>query len=344
MTMSGIASGSSSSSSGDSSSGDSSSVNSGSSNKIDILIFTTDELLMHGMKLVGWSDAQLNRDSTNWRQKLTELFSADFGASPRVVAHIWEDLQTTNIAAAQIHDATSDDLTQLLYALHLLKVYPTEGQRQNKWHRCERNLRDDGWDLLLRIQALKATKIVWPTAEEIGDDIWIGSVDGTHMKTEEPNHPYFPKDTKAFSYKNHSAGVSYELVLSLKESRIIWMNGPFLASMHDSTIFSLPGGLRDKLQGTGLRLIADYGYRTHKDFVSFANSRDSPEVSKFKTRARMRHEGVNAKIKTLRCTDSARFRHKGKHTDGQSKFKIFFEAAVVVTQYKMEISEPLFDI
>jgi hypothetical protein len=185
---------------------------------------------------------------------------------------------------------------------------------------------------------------VWPTAAEIGDNVWIGTVDGTHVKTIEPSHLDFPKDPKAFSYKNQAAGLSYEIALSLWESRIIWMNGPFLASVHDTTIFAMPGGLKEKLQGTGLRLIADRGYSGHDEVISVMSSRDSPEVSKIKTRARMRQEGVNAKIKTLRCTDSARFRHTGNYKDGQSKFKICFEAAVVVTQYKMEITEPLFDI
>jgi hypothetical protein len=104
------------------------------------------------------------------------------------------------------------------------------------------------------------------------------------------------------------------------------MNGPFLASVNDTTIFAMPGGLKEKLQGTGLRLIADRGYSGHDQVISVMSSRDSPEVSKIKTRARMRHEGVNAKIKTLRCTDSARFRHTGTYKNGQSKFKICFEA------------------
>jgi DDE superfamily endonuclease len=285
----------------------------------------------------------LARASSKKVQKEQSWFSADFGVLPVVVVRIWEDLQTTNIAAAKIHSATIEDLSQLLYTLHLLKVYPTEEQRQNKWHRCDRVLRDNSWDLLLRLQALKEKKIVWPTAEEIGDNIFIGSVDGTHVKTEEPSHPRYPKDTQAFSHKNQAAGLSYEICLSLSESKIIWINGPFPASIHDATIFDRPGGLKEKLQGTGLRLIGDYAYRRHRHEISYANSKDSPEVSKFKTRARMRHEHVNAKLKTLRCVDGARFRHKGNHGN-QPKFKIFFEAACVVTQYKIEMTDPLFDI
>jgi hypothetical protein len=314
------------------------------SNYSNLFILTSDEILNRGLKLIGWTHQKLARKSKHKEEKQANWFSCEYGARPHVVAQIWIDLQRTEIEDARINDANEDDLSQLLYTLNFMKSYPTEGQRQNKWHACDRVLRDNCWSMLLRLQALKATKIVWPTDEELGDDIFVGAVDGTHIKTEEPMHAEFPKDEKAYSKKNHSAGLTYELVTSLSQSRIIWMNGPFLASTHDTTMFTAPGGLREKLQGTGLRLIGDSGYTGHDDFISRANSRDSPEVSKFKSRARLRHETVNGKIKTLRCTDSARFRHKGDHKDGQSKFKICFEAAVVVTQYKMENGEPLFDI
>jgi DDE superfamily endonuclease len=309
----------------------------------NLLIFTSDEILNHGLKLLGWTDKKLARESKHKHEKQANWFSCEYGAKPHVVAQIWIDLQRTEIEDARIIAATEDELTQVLYTLQLLKSYPTEGQRQNKWHACDRVLRDKCWSMLLRLQALKATKIVWPTDEELGDDIFVGAIDGTHIKTEEPMHPEFPKDPKAYSKKNHSAGLTYELVTSLSHSRIIWMNGPFPASTHDKAMFMAPGGLREKLQGTGLRLIGDSGYSGHDDFISRANSKDAPEVGKFKTRARLRHERVNGMIKTLRCTDSARFRHKGNHK-GQPKFKICFEAAVVITQYKMENGEPLFDI
>lgn len=320
------------------------SLSSSGSDGEDVLVLTGDEILRRGLKLLGWSEEKLARVSRNRQTKHTNLFTCDFGANPHVVAVIFFDLQTTDIAAAKIHYANMNDLENLLFALQFLKVYPTEGQRQNKWHQCDRVLRDNCWDILLRLQALKATKIVWPTAAEIGDNIWIGTVDGTHVKTQEPNHPDLPKDPKAFSYKNKAAGLSYEIAVLLWESRIIWINGPFPASRHDATIFAMPGGLKDKLQGSGMKLIADRGYGGHSDTISTMNAHDSPEVSKLKTRARLRQESVNSKIKTLRITDSARFRHRGVHTDGQSKFKICFEAAVVVTQYKMEINEPLFDV
>jgi DDE superfamily endonuclease len=316
-----------------------STISSGSLSDLgDAYVLTGDEFMQHGLLLLGWTERQLDRNSKRRREKHTAWFKAEFGCSGQVVAQIFEDLQTTDIQAARIDNAALEDASHLLYALAFMKSYPTEEQRQNKWHLCDRVLRDSGWDMLKRLQALKAKKIMWPTDDEIGNNIFIGSVDGTHVKTNEPSHPQFPKDPKAYSYKNKAAGLSYEIVVSISKSKIIWMNGPFLAAINDSTIFDTPGGLREKLEGTGCRLIGDSGYGGYHEWISRLSSHDSPEVSKFKTRVRMRHEAVNGKIKTFRCVDSARFRH------GEEKFKIAFEASVVVTQYKMDISEPLFDV
>ena len=83
--------------------------------------------------------------------------------------------------------------------------------------------------MLLRLQALKMAKVVWSTVTEIGNNIFIGSIDGTHVEIEEPNHPVFPKDKTAFSYKNHAAGLANEIVVSLSENQTNWINGPFPA-------------------------------------------------------------------------------------------------------------------
>lgn len=49
-------------------------------------------------------------------------------------------------------------------------------------------------------------------------------------------------------------------------------------------------------------------------------------------------ESLNAKLKTFKCLDSARFRH------GEAKFKLCFEAVAVLTQYRMELGDPVFAI
>ena len=313
-----------------------------------ILIVTGNEILRIGMKLLGWSEKQLKRQSKKFDAKRIYWFIANFGASPLVVVHVWEAMQRTDVAAARIDNATLDELSNLLFTFHFLKAHPTEGQQQNEWHMhvCDQKLSDDIWKMLLRIQALKIETIVWPPTEEIGDTVWIGTVDSTHVKTEEPkhpklsqeesNHPNLSKD--ALSYKHHAPAFVYEIVVSLWSSRIIWMRGPFLAETSGIQMFSTRGGLMKKLQKTNVKLIAHHGYRGFNEILSRPNSYDNPDVKKFKSRALMRHQAVIAKIKTLLCTDSAQFCHD------MSKFKICFEASVVITQYRMEISEPVFGI
>ena len=49
-------------------------------------------------------------------------------------------------------------------------------------------------------------------------------------------------------------------------------------------------------------------------------------------------ESLNGKLKTFKCIDSRRFRHS------EEKFKMCFEAVAVLTQCKMELGDPVFDI
>ncbi|CAB9515385.1 unknown protein [Seminavis robusta] len=243
-------------------------------------------------------------------------------------------LITTDVAEAYLQPAECN-LDHFLYTMHFLKAYPREKQRQNKWHICDQILRDTGWLIAGKIAAMKIFKIVWL---DTGDDIWVGSVDGTHIKSWEPTHDKYPKDRTAFSFKHHFSGFNCEIALSLKESKIIWINGPFKAGTNDIKMFTSEGGLADKHRETGQRVIADHGYKGHDDVISRPNSLDSAKVSKFKNRARSRHEAVNGLLKHFKCTDSSSFRH------GIEKFSICFEASAVVTQYQMELGEPLFEI
>ena len=86
-----------------------------------IYIVTRDEMLRHGLELLGWSAKKLDRKSKKKDEKQSLWFRREFGAAPHVVAQIWEDLQTTNIEAAMIQNATKNDLSQLLYTLQFMK-------------------------------------------------------------------------------------------------------------------------------------------------------------------------------------------------------------------------------
>ena len=90
----------------------------------DLQIFTPDEMMAKGLLLLGWTEHQIERvkDVTN-----LERFRSHFGADPDVLAQIWEDLQTTKIAAANINghftDRMKKDVKDFFATMHFLKRY-----------------------------------------------------------------------------------------------------------------------------------------------------------------------------------------------------------------------------
>ena len=88
----------------------------------------------------------------------------------------------------------------------------------------------------------------------------------------------------------------------------------------------------------GNRLIGDSTYAGEPDYFSyFPNSQDCPELFKFKSRVRLRHETVNTRFKAFKCLDS-RFRH------GREKHQLCVEAVAVILQYQFEVGLTLFDV
>ena len=112
----------------------------------------------------------------------------------------------------------------------------------------------------MKIQALKGMKIVLPTVEEFGDDLLVLSVDGTHTLWNEPGHPEFSQDKKAFSHKKKHAGLCYKLGIHLWESRLIWMNGSYYVGANNKANFLWPGGLKDTLVALDKKVLGNKAY------------------------------------------------------------------------------------
>jgi hypothetical protein len=112
------------------------------------------------------------------------------------------------------------------------------------------------------MQALKKAKLVWPEEWASAKNQVLLSDDGVHFWTREMPHPTLPYDEKYYSHKNKHAGVSYEIGVSLSESKIVWFSGPWPAGMGDSTIYT-EKGLEAKIPATCAG-IADGGYPTKK--------------------------------------------------------------------------------
>jgi hypothetical protein len=180
----------------------------------DFQIFTIDELLKLGLRMVRYRSKRIRRAK---RETNLNRFRKHFGSSPLVCALIWEDLQTTKVRDAWV-PPDSRRIEYLLMAMHHLKLYPKEYEREAMWDVSEMWGRDWVWYFVEKIQALKEEKITWP--EDFGEDIWILTVDGTHCWIQEPKHPTWSQDKAFFSHKYGKAGVNYELAISLTESRL----------------------------------------------------------------------------------------------------------------------------
>jgi DDE superfamily endonuclease len=165
-------------------------------------------------------------------------------------------------------------------------------------------------------------QIVWP-------DTWQGniaptflmSVDGTHCRIFEPQHPEFSKNPASYSHKFHQAAFNYEIGISLFTSHVVWVNGPFPAGQPDIKVFR-ERGLKQMIP-QGKRITGDRGYRGEPELISTPNPHDPPELGKFKARAQACHESFNKHLKDFACL-SERFRH------GFEKHETAFVAVCVI--------------
>jgi hypothetical protein len=218
-------------------------------------IITPDEFLFLGLKLVGYKRRRIRsaKKKTN-----IDRFVAHFGSVPCICASIWEDFQTTQVIEARVPvEDLNVEYFLALMALHHLKRYPTEGEREAIFDVSKKWGRNKVWFYVEKVQALKAQKIVWPD-DNFGDDIWAVTVDGTHCWIREPQHPTWSQDPEYYSHKYNKAGLNYKLAMSISQNRLVWMNGPFKAGMNDITIFTKKG-LKEKLRDTGKKAIGDGG-------------------------------------------------------------------------------------
>jgi hypothetical protein len=99
------------------------------------------------------------------------------------------------------------------------------------------------------------------------DTIFVILVDGVHCHTCECcNNP----SSKRYSHKFGAPRLAYELGISIRSNQLVWINGPFLVSVHNITNFRKPGGLKTKIP-PGKRAIGNSGYQGEPDHVAVRN-------------------------------------------------------------------------
>jgi hypothetical protein len=272
-----------------------------------MLIKTAPEILQEGLELVGVS---IQRQARASNHTLEDRFKSHYGSSSLVLAEILADLQTTNISEARIDVLKKQQLKYYFQAHRLLTKYETQEDRASTFGNSIRTDQDWSWLFVEKIAALKAAKVSWPADWVDGNGnpnlLLPLTVDCSHFATFElQTDPNRPKDPRNFSHKIHGPAVSYEVALSIHESRIVSINGPFPAATHDLTIF------RSKLEAMiphGSKAIADKAYASSNK-ISISCSQDSPELRRFKSRARARQEALWRRLKRFKCLGD-RYRHR----------------------------------
>jgi DDE superfamily endonuclease len=286
-----------------------------------------------------WPGSQSARCSNETK---TKRFRALYGSSPFDVASLWYDLTTTENPRARLtaEEKTESGFIMYLAAHYFLWTYPKNASLlASHFSICERNARGEPlWQWIRKIAAMKDEKIVWderldsPLSER-----FIITVDGTDFRVWEQQHPTLPIDRSMYSIKFNHGAYKYEIALSIFFPKCVWIYGPHRGGKHDLTIF------REQLKGKiaqGKLVIADRGYQTSKadeQMLSTPDITDDPELYNFKSRARLRQETFNGRLKFFHCLSDT-FRH------GIDKHKVAFEAVVVLVQYQMDNGSEIFAV
>jgi len=311
------------------------------------LVFSATDVRLKGLDYVG-----LDRDRVKkWKvEEQNNDFKAHFGSSPSVIAEIWYDILDSNEELNEDIRLTNGDMSENGFRMFMIAYFFLWTKPRNARvmrSRFDLPLKDlQGrklWQWIYRIAALRSKKIVWEESI-LGSDatsMYVLSVDGTDFRTWEPakSHPRYNQDRQMSSHKFEHAAWKYEIGISVWHSKIVWLNGPFKGSKHDLSIFR-ENGLKDRLLTMAGKLcIADRGYQSSESdeigLIVVPSEEDPPDLHKFKTRVRLRHEQLNGWMSQFKILSETFTYSKEKH-------KASVEAVAVIIQYQMDNGSPLY--
>ena len=307
-----------------------------SSYKGELPIFGPSDILRIGLQCLNihTNDRQ---HTLAWK---TETFHEHYGSDPLVLADMWHDLLHTDIIGAMVlsSDRNMKGLKMFFLAHYYLWFYPKNSKSvSSRFKLCERYTRGVHlWKWIRRIACLREKRIIWDESIDSEEtEIHILAVDATDCKVFEKKNYYFNQDKGQFSKKHQHGGLKYEIAMSVRRPKVIWLNGPYRGGMNDLSIFN--DKLRKKIK-PWKRGIADLGYPGTQGVLTLPNrGMDSKEFGRFKRRARLRLETFNGRMKNFEIVNHI-FRHS------QLKFKDAFEAVAVIIQYQIDNWRPVFDV
>ena len=265
-------------------------------------------------------------------------FHAHCGSSPAVLAHVWNDLCATDVAAARIpHDKRNASG----FKMHLVACFHMWNKPRNalvlasRFRIAESRAQGEAlWQWINRIAALKAVKITWDEAlDDPNNEFFTISLDGVDFKTREEKHETLPVNPQMKSHKMNHAAWKCEIAAAAFRERIVFASGPEQAATHDLTMFR-NNGLKEKmLELPGKMIAADAGCQTsandEKCMFATPNQCDPDVLCNFKSRVRLRQETLNGRMK-----DFAILKHGFEL--GKDKHAACFHAVLVTQQHKMD--------
>ena len=252
-----------------------------------------------------------------------EAFRSFFGVPLNVIVSVWNRIQPSV-------DEPGAHPKHLLWALVFLKTYATTAVhcRIVGWP-DPKTYRKWSWYFLEKIAALKHDIIQLDNRfkDYDGSSHCLISVDGIDCMVNEP----WPFSTDMYSQKFNGPAVKYEVGVSIVTGHIVWINGPFKASVNDSTI------CKNKLLtllATDEGVEVDGGYKGSDKFKTptVASSR---QARKQKSVVRGRHENVNSRLKIFNVLNIP-FRHLNPRNKMMEKHGLCFDSVAVLTQLKFE--------
>ena len=200
-------------------------------------IVTMQSMLRAGLNILYTAERieRVKNHSTN-----NTRFRLNYGVSVGTLCQVYEDMQRSEDASIHV-EGCDRVLKELLITFYFLRNYPKLHELESKFDYSPGWISQKIWDMVKRLQAMQSIKIEFPSDEDVANDIWIMTVDGTHVWVLEPSHPEFSQDPKAYSHKYNKSAKSYELGIALTGG-LIWMNGPFEGGTNDITMAWRPEG------------------------------------------------------------------------------------------------------
>lgn len=306
-------------------------------------ILTPAMVSARGLEYIGYPLDKQQRMSHN--QQGNE-FHAHYGSSAHDLSLLWHDLQTTTIAAAWLtpKERAFAGFKMYMASHYFLWTNPKNASiLASRFGICIRYIRSETfWKWIRKIAAMKAIKIVWdPRFNNPDYQIYILSMDGVDFTVTEKPNDRLNIDPGMYSYKSNSAGLRYLIGLSLWDSKAVFIDGPYKPGERvDLSIWR--NNLKNLMANCpGKMGIGDSGFQTsepdERGMIAVKRTIDTAALKRFKSRILARHETYNKRLKDYKIlADVFKFTAE--------KHKLCFEAINVILHYKMESSEPLFDV